>query len=84
MSQGCKSSIYPVTSRNRVVNTTSRSCYNLKKQVERAAAVSAEAHRVHQQLASRHATIVRNPAEAMTRQIIEGPAPRRFTFLSLY
>ena len=57
--------------------------YEQRERVERAAAkqaASAEARRVHQQLALNYAALLRNPAEA-TAQLEEGPMTSRLTIL---
>jgi hypothetical protein len=59
------------------------SYYEQRERAERAAAkhaASAEARRVHQQLAINYAALVRNLAEA-TAQLEDGPATSRLTIL---
>ena len=59
------------------------SYYEQRERVERAAAkqaASAEARRVHQQLAVHYAALVRNPARS-TAELEDGPATSRLTIL---
>ena len=60
-----------------------RRYYERRERVERAAAkqaASADARRVHQQLAVNYAALVRNPARG-TGQLEDGPATSRLTIL---